>query len=801
MKRRRSTARRSQRFTRPETALTRRYLRVMEHWIPVGLENFSEWPDRPNCGHFFGGCHWYGQETIAPALTLAAITKSPEFDAKRAGCSRRELRALSLKGLRYLCFTHDTGPEDCVRPATCPGRPENCGKKWGERGRGFFPESQCGQVVAKLGLTAMLLGDIVDDETWAMIEALHEDYASRFAPAWPKSAVYINTQMEEDAWTGLGLSACALLLGHRPEAAGWMRSANRWMFYSATTPQDAKNGGPLNDQHTIGEMTHELINALPDYMAENHGMVHPNYTACPLLFLALQAVVFSMHRRELPAESFFNREIIYAQLRRITDRTGTPHSVQGMDWPYLWTDPGCLLHAAASVLFGDARAARLERWALGVMEKRQASNGGRMYDREVAETCHDIQDPVVMRELVISGAAQTYLFHRLRGDGARPASDAQVEKAERGVSVYPHSSFVFHRHRKGQTSFSWRNNIMALPLTRDGIHTIAPATNTLLGRVCIAGEPDSHDLVSIDVDSGDDGFAAAMVMDRAQGSARQEVLFASLPTGSSLFAEAWTANRNVTVSSVEQGFLRIINETFSALKGNCNGYRRLYTAAGVDRFEGGVSRDPGSDRIQAYDHPGWLNLDGRMGIVFSGSGETVYHNRHYFETWWAVADDLILSRINRRMRAATGRCFSELKALIVPGCPAAKTAAVSMVPLVAPKQAAALIAEGYLAAANFADSARTLSFTVSRNQLREIPIVAGVTRVSSRRVAVRLRLNPGQATLRKARASVQADGNVELTAADTGSITARNTGNRPAKIRLHGDRRSRVIGVRRTVTL
>ena len=72
---------------------------------------------------------------------------------------------------------------------------------------------------------------------------------------------------------------------------------------------------------------------------------------------------------------------------------------------------------------------------------------------------------------------------------------------------------------------------------RNKIRMTNAATNTLLGRVCIAGEPDSHDLVSIDVDSGDDGFAAAMVMDRAQGSARQEVLFASLPTGSSLFAQ------------------------------------------------------------------------------------------------------------------------------------------------------------------------------------------------------------------------------------------------------------------------
>jgi hypothetical protein len=37
---------------------------------------------------------------------------------------------------------------------------------------------------------------------------------------------------------------------------------------------------------------------------------------------------------------------------------------------------------------------------------------------------------------------------------------------------------VFQRHPKGQTSFSWRNCQMALPLTRDGIQTVAPASHS-----------------------------------------------------------------------------------------------------------------------------------------------------------------------------------------------------------------------------------------------------------------------------------------------------------------------------------
>ena len=38
-----------------ETPLSRRYKRILENWVPIGLNYFEDWPERPNCGHFFGG--------------------------------------------------------------------------------------------------------------------------------------------------------------------------------------------------------------------------------------------------------------------------------------------------------------------------------------------------------------------------------------------------------------------------------------------------------------------------------------------------------------------------------------------------------------------------------------------------------------------------------------------------------------------------------------------------------------------------------------------------------------------------
>ena len=88
------TEQRQARLRTRETALSRRYLQVLEKWIPVGLEYFEDWPGRPNCGHFLGGCHWYGIETVNGSLAFALAASSPEYDERRGGCSREELRRI-----------------------------------------------------------------------------------------------------------------------------------------------------------------------------------------------------------------------------------------------------------------------------------------------------------------------------------------------------------------------------------------------------------------------------------------------------------------------------------------------------------------------------------------------------------------------------------------------------------------------------------------------------------------------------------------------------------------------------------
>lgn len=717
-----------------ENALSRRYLRMIERWTPTGVEYFASWPERPNCGHFFGGCHWYGLETVGPALAFALASTSPEYDERVSSVSRDDLRRMAIQGVRYLCFTHDTGPAECVRPAVGLGRPENSGTKWGERGKGFFRESQCGTVVAELGLICLLLRDYVDDETWGMVARIHEDYAGRFGTMPPRSGVYYDTQMEENAWTACGLTGVALFLSRHEQAPAWEALARRWMFAVCATPQDAKDLGPVDDT-SAQALTGRTFTTLPDYWAENHGMVHPSYTASGLWSLLITGNLLKLWGQTLPPELFWNRRRVYENLKAVTDGAGYYQAVQGMDWHFLPTLGNESPHAVAAVHFGDPDAAALQRRGLRNAVLRQEGNNGRLYDRDLAERAHDVQDPMIMREATINSAAQLYLLHRLFGPGSEPTAEPDLERRLAGVRVFPHAGFAHHRHARGQTSFAWRNSIMALPLTRDGIYTIAPRAGSYLGVPTVRGQPDSHRLKSIQVREGDDYFAAALVVDRCQETVRQQVLFASLPDGRVLTFERFVAREDVTVEGLEQGLLRVTNERFPRLGPNCRGARTLYHPDGATEYRGWLGDDPSDDVIDQLGHPAWVNVDDRLGIRFSGTGQAIYHNRHYCRPYHAIADDLVLSRQDDTRAVGAGAEIGHLAALLCPEQAQADTPTMQLAVARDGEAAVALAAGGYLAAANFSERQRACRFTLARTKV--IPLYTGTT-IETRADSLRL---------------------------------------------------------------
>src|SRR4051812_26572568 len=112
-----------------ENKLSQSYLELLMRWLAFADLTFEAWDVRPNCGHFFGGCHGIGSDTSYTSAIYAVLSRMDAYDEQKTGLSRSYLQDRAIKGIRYLGFTHGTGPADCVR--TQNGNSLNKGRKWG----------------------------------------------------------------------------------------------------------------------------------------------------------------------------------------------------------------------------------------------------------------------------------------------------------------------------------------------------------------------------------------------------------------------------------------------------------------------------------------------------------------------------------------------------------------------------------------------------------------------------------------------------------------------------------------------
>ncbi|NPV08487.1 MAG: hypothetical protein HPY83_11085 [Anaerolineae bacterium] len=648
-----------------ENRASRRYLDLVLRWIPVGRQYFNPWQGRPRCGHFFGGVYWYGGETAMPMEAFAFAASSPDYDASVAGISAEEAREMALQALRYLCFVHDTGPEDCVRPRESWGRPEPAGTKWGERGQGFFRESQCGHTVGALARTAALVFDLLGQEERSMLAAIAADYLDRFGMMEPRSGVYADTQMEENAWTAEGLTASLLLLPGHPQWDSLWENARLWMFRTATRPQDVHDYALFAQGKTVRDLCGRSFTTLPDGTAENHYIVHPGYMMSCVTFSGLTATMLRLFGQDAPEELWWHRRDTYDLLKAWADDTGALHPVQGMDWPYLSYPSDCLFHAVGAELLRDPEAALLEERSLSTVERAMAAHAGRVVPESILAHCHSIQDPAIMSERSGANLARCYLVHRLGDGGPRPAKDRDFDERLRGVHLYLHGGALLHRHPRGKTSFAWRNNTMVLPNTSEGLRLVGPAAGSLLARVYVRDRAPSARERLLRLREGQDRVAALFVEDLCQDSLRRQVLFCSLPDGRCLTAERLVALEDVTVERVEQGTLEVMNDPYFGDYPDLRGHRRLYWAGGERELLGYASSSADEDEAIPLEG-GWLNVDDRLGLVFAGSGRSLYTNRHLFRPWHAVADLITLSLMDEPRPVRAGETVAQLAALWCP---------------------------------------------------------------------------------------------------------------------------------------
>lgn len=699
------------------------YLPVLR-WSRVALDSFQEWPTRPRCGHFFGGSYWYGLETAQTLFALAVLARVGPYNSQVNGVSHEELTERTVAGIRYLGFTHDTGPADCVR-AKGPN-PHASERKWGGAGDGFFQASQHGVPVAHFAGAAWLLWEQLDDETRQLVINVLESYADRWCDELPRSGVYLDTQTEENGWTGHCVGLAAVMLRHHPRAGQWAEGAARWIANICATPYDrAGNTAPLQGKRVADWIS--TVTTHPDFTGENHGFVHPNYMASGLHFAGIYALFHGMAGLPTPEVARFNRQPLYDVLKCWTETDGIQTPVQGQDWWYT-NHYACILpHAVMSTLFGDRDAALLERRCAQTASTNAASVGGGHFFAPDPERLrlNEYQSMRTAERGAASALTKAYLLHQVFGDGAEPAAPEEFEARHCGVHRFPHGGLVVRRGRDTTAIFSWRNRPVVLVQPAEGCWTITPHAFSLTGS--FETEPATGIAFRAlwqRTAELPDGFAATAALERAEGALMQRVALVVPADDIAFFFEQTRAERAVRLSCQRAGEVSVRNEEYAHLGEWARGRRVLYTEG--QQFEA-VSRFGGEDEwFHAPPAANWANVDDRIGYVVFGGAGIAYQCRHHYPRYRGLEDFLILSYANAPRALAAGETASRLAVAIRPNADHAATrsfAAAVRRPDAAPEMDALLTPE-WLAAVNFADRAQTLTLALPLADAESLPVFA-----------------------------------------------------------------------------
>ena len=211
------------------------------------------------------------------------------------------------------------------------------------------------------------------------------------------------------------------------------------------------------------------------------------------------------------------------------------------------------------------------------------------------------------------------------------------------------------------------------------------------------------------------------------------------------------------------------------LEPNCRGVRTLYRPDGATDYKGWLGEREEDDIEDRLGKPAWLNIDNRLGIVFSGTGRRgLFESALLYKPYRAIADDLTLSRVTEEKSLHAGEEAGSLKALLIPEQAHEDTPASRLDVLAGPDQSACLVTDGHLAAANFAERRRVCTFTQARQE--DVPVYSGATvDVNGDTVHYHVPLNSESACLLAETHSLRANGEFRADAAPGGGTFVTNT--------------------------
>lgn len=632
-----------------DNPLSSRIYRVLMNWVRFADASYHDWDIRPRCGHFFSGSYWHGKETSTTLVAYAVLAVCGSYDSEITGIPREDIKEKAIRAIRYLGFTHDTGPQDCVRPSG--DIPSCAGTKWGgedsDASMRYFREMCSGKVIGDFALAAWLLWSELDEETRGLVYTVVSYFANKYTKLEPRNGTYLNTQCEENGWVACGISTAVALFPSHPNHGKWKETLKRYTEASVSVPQ-AQYTTPR-----LGTVTFH-----PDYTAENHRFVHPTYMQLGIILKSKHLLLQSMAGQA--PDSFalaHNRELLDRVLAVWSQFDGLTIPVQGQSWWYNSYHNLILVHGILRVFHNSSEAAFLQEQLMIVAEKLQNSNSRGCLLEENGENIIVVpknhQKASHMEYDSISQMAESYLLHLFGGPGAKPASREEMIRKYKGVYTYPFGSIAVHRTDRSFSGFSWRNHVIAYCLPDQGLWLTTPLFNSYIGNVwmpedeiVIDEEQQVYDTVKHELTTWVDGFAAmAELQRRRQPDIRQNISFISLPDGRAVYAEMFSGEPGTQLQAIHTGTVGVRNENYRELSTYACGRRTLYWQEGdtvsSKVFKGFLGRE--ANETTHINAASFVNIDHQIGYVLSGSQGVRYYNRHHYRKWRGLEDVLILN--------------------------------------------------------------------------------------------------------------------------------------------------------------
>jgi len=795
-----------------ENELSKRLYNILLKWAGFANRHYKKWHVKENCGYYFGGAYVYETESVFTAAVMAILAKLGDYDENTVGLSREEIKKRAISTIRYLCFTHTSGPDECVRDK---GRYEEfSNRKWGFIYDNFFRDSQTGVGTAAIGLAAWLLWDDLDDETAELAKNLLVSYADRYSEMMPGSGVYNDTQCEENAWTALGISAALYILPEHPHSGKWLDGYIRWSLNTVVTPMDKlekewdkvtyeSRGGILYDGSLYGISS---VTFHPDFTTENHGYVHPDYMAAGIVLRGASAV-FPLLKGEEPLESLlYNfKELYDIALKPICSMDGNTIAAQGQDWFYHKHNNKLMIHSSVNILFKDPDAALLERNCLNIIEARQNSigtggimegNGGDLQITPGKKSAFDMESPSV-RTIMLP-----YLMHLAKGEGAKPTTKDEIVNKLSGNHFYPYGGIYIHRTPDSFTSFTTRCSVMGLSMPLNGLWDITADFMGMTGQIKTKDENDEYfknkkinwkdlgrETMNFRMNEHKRGFSIYTDVPRASERIKQSVSFTALPDGKAVYMEKIEAEEDVDLAVVETGRVSIGNENFSKLGSIAKGYRDVWFNDQKETFRGYYGD---KDEIKEYSNIRYINVDGKMGYLVFGEGNVKYNNMHSFPKWKGLENILVLNK-GRTGRIYKGESLPIFAMVSIPGVTHEATVKEHNETHITCRTEDFMVIRGsdYRTACNFSGEGVEITENFATHH-GKIPIFPGVTEIWENRYSCMFRMKGMSSefdyrVLSLIFANSEPKPSLKVLCDDDSNVWIRNTGNSSVKYKINSN--------------